>query len=203
MLKKYLDFATWLCRPAQVGMAGAGPGKGGRPLEQAEGGMGCRAGLWGGWPRAYIPSWGLAGTLVSNGSSPKFSLSFNANTLPPQDRVLCPQEVDPSTALAGTHGCGWHGGAITVLKTCNFEQKHHRHHDRETRQSGREPRAPRKCAHVYNQRWFSAGHWCTEILLHWLEHSCSLSSWVPPAFLAIPNPSLGLPRPLQKWMSQP
>ena len=53
MLKKYLDFATWLCRPAQVGMAGAGLGKCGRPLEQAEGRMGCRASLWGDWPWAY------------------------------------------------------------------------------------------------------------------------------------------------------
>ena len=42
-----------------------------------------------------IPSRGLAGTLVSNGSSPEFSLSFNANTLPPQDRLLAAHQGIP------------------------------------------------------------------------------------------------------------
>lgn len=45
MLKKYLDFATWLCRLLKWGW-GAGLGRGGRHLEQAERGMGCREDLW-------------------------------------------------------------------------------------------------------------------------------------------------------------
>ena len=201
MLKKYLDFATWLCRPAQVGMAGAGLGKGGRPLEQAEGRMGCRASLWGDWPWAYTFLRSCWGSCVKQQLTQVLSELQYQPPSPGQSALS--SGSGPFYSPGRSHACGRYGGVTTVLKTCNFEQKHHHHHDRETRQSGLEAQAPRKCAHVYKQRWFSAGHWCTEILLHWLGHSCSLSSWVPPVFLAVPNSSLGLPRSLQKWMSQP